>query len=164
MLVSHLALFYSIILISLSPSLALVAVVLAVVIIFVQQKLLPLLRTVARQLNSAQVESGKCITENIQALRLIHTFGTQQRANEEVASLLQDVQTQLQQRARFFYLPEPIFDVLPILSLAILAILAYSINDSPETILPILLTFLLALQTIINSGAGSSWGIYSNRR
>ena len=139
---------YSIILVSLSPLLALVAVVLAVVIIFVQRKLIPHLRAVARQLNSAQVESAKRITENIQALRLLHTFGTQRGANEEVNSLLQEVQTQLEQRARVLYIPEPIFDILPILSLAVLAALAYGISDSPETILPILVTFLLSLQRL----------------
>ena len=139
---------YSVIMVKLSPLLALVAVILAIVIIFVQRKLLPRLSSVARQLNSAQVELAKRMTEHIQALRLLHTFGTQQRANGEVTLLLQDVQTQIQQRARVFYISEPIFDVLPILSLAILAALAYGISDSPETILPILVTFLLALQRL----------------
>lgn len=139
---------YAVILISLSPLLALVAVVLAVVMIIIQRQLLPRLRTAAHQLNSAQVELAKRMTENIQALRLLHTFGTQQRATDEITLVLQDVQTQLQQRARIFYLPEPILDVLPILSLAILAALAYGMSDTPETILPLLVTFLLALQRL----------------
>ncbi len=139
---------YSVIMARLSPLLALVAVVLAIVIIFVQRKLLPRLRVVAHQLTSAQVELLKSMTENIQALRLLHTFGTQQRANQEITLLIRDLQTQLQQRARVFYIPEPIFDILPILSLAILAALAYGISDSPEAILPILVTFLLALQRL----------------
>ena len=139
---------YAVILVSLSPLLALVAVVLAVVIIVVQQQLLPRLRAAAHQLNAAQVALAKQMTENIQALRLLHTFGTQQRTTDEVMRLLREAQAQLQLRARIYYLPEPILDVLPILSLAILAALAYSMSDTPETILPLLVTFLLALQRL----------------
>ncbi len=139
---------YAVILISLSPVLALVAVLLALVVIIVQQRLLPRLRAAAHRLNHAQVELSKRMTENIQALRLLHTFGTQQRATDEVICLLRDVQAQLQRRARIFFLPEPILDVLPILSLAVLAALAYGMSSTPETILPLLLTFLLALQRL----------------
>lgn len=139
---------YAAILVSLSPLLALVAVVLAVVMILVQRQLLPRLRATAYHLNSAQVELGKRMTENIQALRLLHTFGTQERSTHEVSLLLREVQIQLQQRAKIFYLPEPILDIFPILSLAILAALAYGMSDSPETILPLLVTFLLALQRL----------------
>jgi ATP-binding cassette, subfamily B, bacterial MsbA len=139
---------YTCILVTLSPPLALLAVVLAVVMILIQQRLLPRLRDAAHQLSSAQVELAKHMTENVQALRLLHTFGTQQRAIDEVGVLLQDVQTQLQRRARIFYLPEPILDILPILSLAILAALAYSLSTAPESTLSLLLTFLLALQRL----------------
>ncbi|MEP0923560.1 ABC transporter ATP-binding protein [Leptolyngbya sp. ST-U4] len=139
---------YAVVLINLSPVLALVAVLLALVVILVQQRLLPRLRAVAHQLNSAQVELSKRMTENIQALRLLHTFGTQQRSTDEVLHLLRDVQAQLQQRARVFFLPDPILDVLPIFSLAVLAALAFAMSDKPETILPLLLTFLLALQRL----------------
>jgi len=139
---------YAVVLISLSPALALMAVLLALVVVIVQQRLLPRLRAAARRLNSAQVELSKRTTENIQALRLLHTFGTQQRAIDEVLILLRNVQLQLQNRAKVFYLTEPILDVLPILSLAILAALAFLMSGTPERILPLLLTFLLALQRL----------------
>lgn len=139
---------YSLILVSLSPVLALAAVVIAVVMLLVQQRLLPRLRTAARRLRDAQVEQSKQVTENIQALRLIHTFGTQQRTIDGMLHLLRNVQIQLQKRAHVFYLPEPILDVLPIFSLAVLAALAYGISETPETILPMLLTFLVALQRL----------------
>ncbi|MBD2001071.1 ABC transporter ATP-binding protein [Leptolyngbya sp. FACHB-541] len=139
---------YAVILVSLSPLLALVAVALAIVMVITQRQLLPRLRAAAHQLNSAQVELAKRMTENIQALRLLHTFGTQERAIDEITLVLQDMQTQLQQRAQIFYLPEPILDTLPILSLAILAALAYSMSNTPEAILPLLVTFLLALQRL----------------
>jgi ATP-binding cassette, subfamily B, bacterial MsbA len=139
---------YAVILVQLSPLLALVAVVLAFILVIIQQQLLPRIRSTAHLLVSAQVELSKHITENIQALRLLHTFGTQKRATDEVAQLLREVQIQLQRRARIYYFPEPILDVFPILSLAILAALAYHTSNSPTTFLPLLVTFLLALQRL----------------
>lgn len=139
---------YSTVLISLSPHLASVAVLLALLVIGIQYRLLPRLRLAARRLNFAQVELTKQMTENIQALRLLHTFGTQQRSIDQIMHLLRDMQAHLQKRAQVFYLPEPILDVLPILSLAVLAALAFLMNNSPEGILPLLLTFLLALQRL----------------
>ncbi|NET08850.1 MAG: ABC transporter ATP-binding protein, partial [Symploca sp. SIO2B6] len=139
---------YSIVLIRLSPWLALVAVVLATLIVLVQRQILPRLRAIARQLNQAQVETAKYMTENIQALRLLHTFGTQERVKDTALDKLVTVQKSLQKRAKFFYLTDPIFEILPIFSLALLATVAYSINQSSETILPVLLTFLLGLQRL----------------
>ena len=139
---------YSVVLVGLSPWLALVAVVLAIVMIQVQQQVLPRLRQAARRLNMAQVETAKYMTENIQALRLIHTFGTQERATNDALGMLQTVQEKLQKRAKVFYLSEPVFDVLPILSLAVLAVVAYSLSQSADVILPLLLTFLLGLQRL----------------
>jgi ATP-binding cassette, subfamily B, bacterial MsbA len=139
---------YSFILVSLSPFLALAAVLLALALIAVQQQLLPRLRTAARRLVHVQVELSKRMTENIQALRLLHTFGTQQRSTDEVLQSLKDVQAGLEKRAKLFYLPDPILEVLPILSLAILAALAYGSSSSQETLLPMLLTFLVALQRL----------------
>ncbi len=139
---------YTVILVGLSPSLALVAVLLALMVIVVQQQILPRLRASAHRLNFSQVELSKRMTENIQALRLLHTFGTQQRATDEVVQLLYDVQEQLQKRARLYYLPNPLLEVLPVVSLAILAALALLMSASFERILPLLLTFLLALQRL----------------
>jgi ATP-binding cassette, subfamily B, bacterial MsbA len=139
---------YAFILVSLSPTLAIVAVLLALAIIGVQQRLLARLHATVHRLNSAQVELSKQMTENIQALRLLHTFGTQQRSINGIMLLLRDVQVQLQHRARVFYLPEPILDVLPVLALAALASLAFVLSTSPEDILPLLLTFLLSLQRL----------------
>lgn len=139
---------YSVVLISLSPYLAIVAVLLAGVMILVQHQVLPRIRRVARQLTGIQVETAKYMTESIQALRLLHTFGMQQRAKDKGLEKLQIVQRRLQQRAKVFYLTDPIFDVLPILSLAVLAVVAYSLSQSTEVILPLLLTFLLGLQRL----------------
>jgi ATP-binding cassette subfamily B protein/subfamily B ATP-binding cassette protein MsbA len=55
--------------------------------------------------------------------------------------------------------------VLPILALAILAGLAFTFSDSPESIMPLLLTFLLALQrlsTRLRGVAGSLTQLIDN--
>lgn len=156
---------YSFILLRLSPYLALAAVLLALILIVVQQQLLPRLQKAAQNLMAVQVDLSKRMTENIQALRLLHTFGTQQRASNEVLQLLWKEQIKLQQRARLIYLSDPILDILPILSLTILATLAYLTSDSRETLLPMLVTFLVALQRLsmrIKGVSGSFTNLVDN--
>lgn len=139
---------YLIVIVRLSPFLAGAAALLTLLVAFVQYKLLPRLRRVVKRVTATQVESLKYITQSIQALRLLHTFGTQQQTIATVTQLLGKTQEQLQKRAFIFYLPEPILDTLPILALAILAASAVLFQSSEATILPMLLTFLLALQRL----------------
>ncbi|MBE9061353.1 ABC transporter ATP-binding protein [cf. Phormidesmis sp. LEGE 11477] len=139
---------YSLILISLSPLLAVVALALALTIAVVQRVLVPKISKVARHLMSVQVETAKYMTESIQGLRLLHTFGTQAQTVERTVELLKDSQDILQRRARLMSLPESVLEVLPILALTVLAAIAYSLSDSTEAILPMLLTFLLGLQRL----------------
>ncbi|MGB3300300.1 MAG: ABC transporter ATP-binding protein [Phormidesmis sp.] len=139
---------YSLILVKLSPLLALAAVALSAVIVVVQRWLVPKITAIARELMSVQVESSKYMTESIQALRLLHTFGTQNRAVKNAEDLLDDIQDSLQKRAQLVFLPESILEVLPIFALAILAGVGYGLTSSTEAILPMLLTFLLSLQRL----------------
>ena len=142
------AVVYLIVIVRLSPFLAGAAALLTLLIAFVQYKLLPRLRRVVKRVTATRVESFKYITESIQALRLLHTFGTQQQTIATVTQLLGKTQEQLQKRAFIFYLPGPILDTLPILALAILAASAVLFESSQATILPMLLTFLLTLQRL----------------
>lgn len=142
------ALVYLIVIVRLSPVLATAAGVLTLLVTFVQYKLVPRLRRVVRQVTATKVESAKFITENIQALRLLHTFGTQKHTIETANQLLGKTQEQLQKRAVIFYLPEPILDMLPMVALAILAASAVLLQGSKATLMPMLITFLLALQRL----------------
>ena len=101
-----------------------------------------------RRVTATQVESAKYITESIQALRLLHTFGAQQATVIAANRLLGKTQEQLQKRAFIFYLPEPILDTVPMVALAILAAAAVLFQGGQAAILPMLLTFLLALQRL----------------
>ena len=142
------ALIYLAIIVRLSPTLAIASVALTMVVAFVQYRLIPKLRLIVKRVNATQVESSKYITESIQALRLLHTYGTQRSTVDEVHKRLDRTREQLQKRAFIFYLPEPILDTIPMIVLAILATSAVLLNSQQANVLPLLLTFLLALQRL----------------
>ncbi|NEO66549.1 MAG: ATP-binding cassette domain-containing protein, partial [Moorea sp. SIO4G2] len=122
--------------------------VLILAVAYVQYKLIPRLRRVVKRVTASQVESAKYITQSIQALRLLHTFGTQEQTITGANQLLGKIEKQLKKRALVFYLPEPILDTLPMVALGILAGSAVLFEGGKATILPLLLTFLLALQRL----------------
>lgn len=139
---------YLIIIVRLSAVLAIAAAVLTLLVAFIQYKLIPRLRQVVKQVTATQVESAKYITESIQALRLVHTFGTQRKTVTVGNALLAETQKQLQKRAFIFYLPEPFLETVPMIALSILAASAVLFQSNQATILPMLLTFVLALQRL----------------
>jgi len=142
------SLVYLIIIVRLSPILAGAATVLILAVAYVQYKLIPRLRRVVKRVTASQVESVKYITQSIQALRLLHTFGTQPQTLTGANQLLGKIEKQLKKRAVVLYLPEPILDTLPMVALGILAASAVLFEGGKATILPLLLTFLLALQRL----------------
>lgn len=153
------ALVYTVILVQLSPLLALIAVILALSLIALQKFIVPRLRTVSDDVVKARVSLSENMTENIQALRLVHTFGTQEKAIQQIDSALVDTRDALRRRGIFFYLMEPFLDVMPILALATLAAIAYYIDPNSETVLPLLLTFLVALQRLATRLRGVSTSV-----
>ncbi|WP_424099180.1 ABC transporter ATP-binding protein [Moorena producens] len=150
------SLMYLVIIVRLSPILAGAATVLILAVAYVQYKLIPRLRRVVKRVTASQVESAKYITQSIQALRLLHTFGTQPQTLTGANQLLGKIQQQLQKRAVVLYLPEPILDTLPMVALGILAASAVLFEGGKATILPLLLTFLLALQRLSGRLKGTS--------
>ncbi|NEO15298.1 MULTISPECIES: ABC transporter ATP-binding protein [unclassified Moorena] len=142
------SLVYLVIIVRLSPILAGAATVLILAVAYVQYKLIPRLRRVVKRVTASQVESAKYITQSIQALRLLHTFGTQPQTLTGANQILGKIEKQLKKRALVFYLPEPILETLPMVALGILAASAVLFEGGKATILPLLLTFLLALQRL----------------
>ncbi|AFY38554.1 Xenobiotic-transporting ATPase [[Leptolyngbya] sp. PCC 7376] len=142
------AIVYTFILVQLSSLLALIAIILALSIIAIQRYILPQLKKIARQVVASQVKLSEKMTENIQALRLVHTFGTQEHAISQTDSALIKTRNALFKRGIFFYLSEPFLDVMPIVALASLAAIAYYVDPDSETVLPLLLTFLVTLQRL----------------
>lgn len=142
------ALVYLLIIVRLSLTLAVAAALLTLIVVLVQYHLIPNLRRVARKVTATQVESSKYITESIQALRLLHTYGTQRSTVISMREKLDRTREQLEKRAFIFFLPQPILDTIPMIALAILATAAVLLNSQQANILPLLLTFLLALQRL----------------
>ncbi|NEO36137.1 MAG: ABC transporter ATP-binding protein [Moorea sp. SIOASIH] len=142
------SLVYLVIIVRLSPILAVAATVLILAVAYVQYKLIPRLRRVVKRVTASQVESAKYITQSIQALRLLHTFGTQPQTLTGANQILGKIEKQLKKRALVLYLPEPILETLPMVALGILAASAVLFEGGKATILPLLLTFLLALQRL----------------
>ncbi|MEL7355036.1 MAG: ABC transporter ATP-binding protein [Cyanobacteria bacterium J06560_6] len=142
------ALVYLLVIVRLSPTLAVAAAVLTLIVGSVQYKLIPRLRQVVKRVTATRVESAKYITESIQALRLLHTYGTQAETVTSAQQYLQRTEKQLQKRAFIFYLPEPILDSIPMIALSILATAAVLFQGEDTPLLPLLLTFLLALQRL----------------
>lgn len=159
------ALVYFLVIVRLSPPLAAAATLLTFIVAVVQYKLIPRLHAVVGQVTATQVESAKYITESIQALRLLHSYGTQRATVNSAQKLLSKTQEQLQKRAFIFHLPEPILASVPMVALAILAAVAVFFQGSETTVLPLLLTFLLALQRLsirLTSLAGAVTGFADN--
>ncbi|NEP29374.1 ATP-binding cassette domain-containing protein, partial [Moorena sp. SIO3I6] len=71
------------------------------------------------------------------------------------------IEKQLKKRAVVLYLPGPILDTLPMVALGILAVSAVLFEGGKATILPLLLTFLLALQRLSGRLKGTSATITS---
>jgi subfamily B ATP-binding cassette protein MsbA len=150
---------YTLILVKLSSILALIAVILSLAIIAIQRFIIPRLRDAAKGVMSANVNLSNRMTESIQALRLIHSFGTQQSTINQIDDALIDTRNALIKRGIFLFLPEPFLDVLPIFALAGLAAVAYLLDASSTTVLPLLLTFLVALQRLATRLRGVSGSI-----
>jgi ATP-binding cassette, subfamily B, bacterial MsbA len=131
----------------LSPQMLLVVIVFAGILYFFQKRLLPKIRQIAQADEAMAVKVSESITENVQGLRLLHTTGRQVESAEKVHQLLLQLVPLRKRQARLSNLATPLFQVIPILFLAILAGLAYLLFEQQSTnVLPSLLTFVLALQ------------------
>jgi subfamily B ATP-binding cassette protein MsbA len=139
---------YLYIIIVLSPALAMAASIIIFFAILLQYYLAPRLRRLAQRVTSEQVEVAKSITENIQGLRLIHTFGTQEQTIRKIKKLLENYKHQLIMRSYLYYSSEPLLDIMPLAALAVLSIIAVLSSKNYSQIMPTLLTFLLALQRL----------------
>ena len=152
---------YLVILLSLSPWLMLIAVALAGVIWLVQRKLLPRVRASAHSVSTAQMQIAVRITEDIQGLRLLHTTGQLQRADQAVRDSMAELERSQIAQTRLVELIGPISSLLPILAIAVIgasSLLLFGARTSG--ILPSLVTFVLALQRL-NMRIGSIAGLFT---
>ncbi|MEI6030884.1 MAG: ABC transporter ATP-binding protein [Synechococcaceae cyanobacterium ELA739] len=137
------------ILITISPWLLLVAILLAGALTAVQRVLIPRIRTNAYERQVVAVEIGSRITENIQGLRLLHTSGGLKAAATYFESLLGEDERVKRRSARLETIISPLSALLPIVAIALIA--AFSVvvfANRASGVLPSLVTFVLALQRL----------------
>jgi len=146
---SLMALSYLVILVLLSPWLLLAAVVMGTVIVWLQHYLLPRIRRHAYRLSTIEVSISARINEDIQALRLLHSFGQLEVADQGLRRRMAELEAALRRQLRVMELIEPITMFLPVAILALITGLSLLVFDARSTgILPSLVTFLLALQRL----------------
>lgn len=140
---------YSTTVLVLSVPLSAVALMLALALLALQRQLLPRLRSTSTQLARGQAEVSKDIVENIQALRVVHTFGRQDSTVERVRQLQSQVQGLLQQQVRIMAISGPLNSVLTIVVIAVLLVSgALIFNRESGSVLPALGTFVIALNRL----------------
>jgi ATP-binding cassette subfamily B protein/subfamily B ATP-binding cassette protein MsbA len=98
---SLMALSYLVILVLLSPWLLLAAVVMGTVIVWLQHYLLPRIRRHAYRLSTIEVSISARINEDIQALRLLHSFGQLEVADQGLRRRMAELE--VAQKSRGFF-------------------------------------------------------------
>jgi subfamily B ATP-binding cassette protein MsbA len=148
---------YLVVLVRLSPWLLLAAALMAGLIAAVQKQLLPSLGRQAEAVMQAQVAISVRVTENIQALRLLHSSGQRSRADQAVRARLGDLEWALRRRSLIAEVIGPLANFLPVLAIALIAALAVLLFESRGSgVLPSLVTFVIALQRLNTRIAGVS--------
>ena len=140
---------YLVVLINLSPWLLVAAICMAGVLALVQQQLLPRIRTRAVESTELGRELSSRMTENIQGLRLLHTSGQLDVADQVVANQTRAVEINSRAQTRLNAVNGPIILTLPILMIAVIAGLSVLFfGDRNSGVLPSLVTFVVALQRL----------------
>ena len=140
---------YLVVLTTISPWLLLAVVLIGSLITLVQKKLLPQIRAGANRVSSAQLAISNRITEDFQGLRLLHSSGQLDVADQGLRDGMGDLEIQLRGQGRRMAVIEPFSSFLPILAIGILAGLSVLLFGERSTdILPSLVTFMFALQKL----------------
>ncbi len=140
---------YSLVLVSLSPWLVLVAIGLTAAIVLVQRVLLPRIRRSSYRLTQIGVEISSRVTEDIQGLRLLHSSGQLDAADQALRARMGELETVLRRQNRLAQVVGPFSGFLPIAAIAVIGAVSLLAFGSRSTgILPSLVTFVVALQRL----------------
>lgn len=152
---------YAAVLVSLSPWLVLVAVGLAAAILLVQRLLLPRIRRGSVRLTQIGVEISSRVTEDIQGLRLLHSSGQLDAADQALRARMGELEIVLRRQNRLEQVVGPLSGFLPIAAIAVIGAVSLLAFGSRSTgVLPSLVTFVLALQRF-NVRLGGIAGIFN---
>ena len=143
---------YLVVLISISPWLLVAAVAMGGVLALVQQQLLPRIRSRAVESTALGRELASRMTENIQGLRLLHTSGQLDVADQDVTNRTRALETNSRAQTLLNAVNGPIIVTLPILMIAVIAGLSVIFFGTRNSgVLPSLVTFVVALQRLNGS-------------
>lgn len=143
---------YIMVLVSLSPWLLVAAIVMASVLSLVQKRLLPMIRERSFIGNQLGKELSSRITENIQGLRLLHSSGQLDLADQGVYNRTSAIEANTRASTRLASVTGPVNNFLPITMIAGIAALSLVLFGSRNSgVLPSLVTFVVALNRLNNT-------------
>ena len=143
------ALAYLVVLVGISPWLLLAVLVMGGLIVLVQKRLLPRIKAGSMVLTNIEVEISSQMVENFQGLRLLHTTGQLEGADQRLFESMKQLERNMRSQARRLAVVEPFSNFLPILAIALIAGLSVVFLGGRSTgVLPSLVTFVLALQRL----------------
>lgn len=140
---------YLTVLISLSPWLLLLAAGVALAITLLQKQLLPRIGRQANRVTDSQLAINTLITEDFQGLRLLHTSGQLEAADQAVRHQMWEMELGMRRQSQLMNIIGPVSSFLPIAAIALIAGLSLSVFGARGTgVLPSLVTFVLTLQRL----------------
>jgi ATP-binding cassette subfamily B protein/subfamily B ATP-binding cassette protein MsbA len=140
---------YLLVLINLSPWLLVAAIGMGGLLALVQKQLLPKIRSRAVEFTDLARELSSRMTENIQGLRVLHTSGQLDAADQGVANQTRAVEINSRAQTRLNAVNAPIIVILPIVMIAVIAALSMVFFGGRSSgVLPSLVTFVVALQRL----------------
>ena len=144
-----LSLVYFCVLIAISPWLLVAVGSIGGVILVLQRTMLPRIRTGSENVAEETVNINSIITEDMQALRLLHSTGQLESANKRLDDNLSRLEIALRMQAPRLAVLAPVSSFLPILAITlILASSLFILGSQGKALLPSLVTFVLALQRL----------------
>ena len=158
---------YLIVLVKISPWLLLSVLLMAALITSLQKHLLPRITASSKNLSRLQVNITSQIIEDFQGLRLLHSYGQLDEADERLRRRMRGLELEMRGQARRLGLVGPFSSFLPVMAIALIASLSLLlIGDRTSGILPSLVTFVLALQrlNVRLSGVASQANHLANNR
>jgi subfamily B ATP-binding cassette protein MsbA len=158
---SLMALMYFLVLIKISTWLLISIFIIGAVLLLLQKYLEPRLRHGSeRQALISQAISSRSV-EDYQALRLLHTLGQLDQADQRFSGLMSEFESAARAQSRRLSFLEPLSSFLPILAIAIIVTLSLAFLGSKSgQVLPGLVTFVIALQRL-NMRVSSIFGSFN---
>ena len=140
---------YLVVLTTISPWLLLAVALIGSSITILQKRLLPRIRAGANNVTNAQVAISSRITEDFQGLRLLHSSGELDTADQLLRAKMSNLEFHMRCQGRRMAIISPFSSFLPILAVALLAVFSvYLLGGRSTGILPSLVTFVFALQKL----------------